>query len=96
MNKLDNLAMSWTDDTCISLWTSSLVIMYLHKEELGMEEGKRMSVWLWQVWVQINLYFVLIAVGGVTISWASADAAVTSWSAWTTLEHHSSLKLDFW
>ncbi len=22
-----------------------LVIMYLHKEELGMEEGKRMSVW---------------------------------------------------
>ncbi len=47
MNKLDNLAMSWTDD--ISLWTSSLVIMYLHKEELGMEEGKRMSVWLWHV-----------------------------------------------
>ncbi len=70
-----------------------LVIMYLHKEELGVEEGMRMSVW--QVWVRINLYILFILVGGVTISWASADSAVTTWSAWTTLELHSSLKLVF-
>ncbi len=82
-----------------------LVIMYLHKEELGMEEGKRMSVKqnsrltkcmsgmsdrLWQVWVRMNLYILLIVVGGVTISWA----AVTPCSARTTLELDSLLKLD--
>ncbi len=79
-----------------------LVIMYLHKEELGMEEGKRMSVKqnsrltkcmsdrLWKVWVRMNLYILLIVVGGVTISWA----AVTPCSARTTLELDSLLKLD--
>ncbi len=51
---------------------------------------------LWQVWVWINLYILLIVVGGLTISWASADAAVTSWSAWTALELHLSLKLDLY
>ncbi len=63
-----------------------LVIMYLHKEELGMEEGKRMSVRqnsrltkrmsVWQTMAGVStddLYILLIVVGGVTISWASAE-----------------------
>ncbi len=55
-----------------------LVIMYLHKEELGMGEGKRMSVqnnsrltkrmYVQQTLaVRINLYILIIVVGGVTI-----------------------------
>ncbi len=40
----------------------------------------------------MDLYILLIVVGGITISWA----AVTPCSIWTMLELHSSLKLDFW
>ncbi len=61
-----------------------LVIMYLHKEELGMEEGKRMSVWqiIWQVWERINFYILLIVVGGVTISWFCSHGVVCLNYAW--------------
>ncbi len=56
--------------------------------------GRRVSACLWQLWVKISLYILSIVMGGVKISWMSADSAGTPWSAWTALELHSSLKLD--
>ncbi len=70
-----------------------LVIMYLHKEELGMEEGKHICATDYGKCEYRLIYILLIVVRGVTISWASADATVMPCSAWTTLELHSSLKL---
>ncbi len=66
----------------LSLW----VIVYLHKVELWMEEGKRVSMQQNMASVSMDELILLIVVGGVTISWTSADAAVTPWSAWTMLE----------